>query len=216
MPSLFKIYHNICIVVEKVIRNICKIRKTVTILPVLILATSLITWSFRSENRNVSPERTHLFLSVVNKLHVQENLKYLYLGMEQCASVCHNNEEMGYQYDIMRNGPHSRSYIILAGKKAARFAKNINLKESSLESAVCLRCHVTGGGLDSSSFSATYKKEEGVTCEACHKGEFITKTYLPEEKDCLVCHNNSVHKIKKFNYIINREKIAHPRPKAQL
>ena len=48
------------------------------------------------------------------------------------------------------------------------------------ESLACLKCHVTASEADSSSIGATYKKEDGVTCESCHKGEFIPKTYLPK------------------------------------
>ena len=82
------------------------------------------------------------------------------------------------------------------------------------ESLVCLKCHVTGGGLDSSFFAVTYRKDEGVTCEACHKGPYITKAFLPTEIDCLKCHNDSVHKISEFDFKDKSAKIAHPRPKS--
>lgn len=146
---------------------------------------------------------------------VQEKTKYLYVGAEKCASVCHNNEEMGFQDDIVKRSLHAKAYIILASKKALRYAKHANIFGNHQESLTCLKCHVTGGGLDSSSLTATYKKEDGVTCEACHKGEFITKTFLPKEIDCLKCHNDSVHKVHKFNFIDNCAKIAHPRPKSK-
>lgn len=133
--------------------------------------------------------------------------------MEKCASVCHNNEKMGFQYDIMKNSPHSNAFKILVTEKAVRYAKKANVKENPQESPVCLKCHVTGGGLDSSFFASTYRKEEGVTCEACHKGAFITKAFIPKEEDCLRCHNDSVHKMNSFDFRKNCVKIAHPRPK---
>jgi len=147
---------------------------------------------------------------------IQEKSKYLYVGMEKCASVCHNNEKMGFQYNIMKSGPHSKAFEILTSKKAMHYAKNASVKENPQVSSVCLKCHITGGGLDSSFFASTYKKEDGVTCEACHKREYITKAFLPKESDCLICHNDSVHKIHKFDFKDNCAKITHPRPKAIL
>jgi hypothetical protein len=147
---------------------------------------------------------------------VQEKPKYHYVGIEKCASVCHNKEGMGFQYNIVKNGPHSQAFKILASKKAMHYAKNAEVKVDPQESTVCLKCHVTGGGLDSSFFAATYKKDDGVTCEACHKGAYITKTFLPTKIDCLKCHNDSVHKISKFDFKDKSNKIAHPRPKGEL
>ena len=122
---------------------------------------------------------------------------------------------MGFQYDIVKSSPHAQAFNILLTKHANQYAKKANIKENPQESSVCLKCHVTGGGLDSSYFAATYKKEDGVTCEACHKGEYISKTFLPKETDCLKCHNDSVHKMHKFDFIEGSAKIAHPRPKAK-
>jgi hypothetical protein len=147
---------------------------------------------------------------------VQEKPKYHYVGIEKCASVCHNKEGMGFQYNIVKNGPHSQAFKILASKKAMHYAKNAEVKVDPQESTVCLKCHVTGGGLDSSFFAATYRKDDGVTCEACHKGAYITKTFLPTKIDCLKCHNDSVHKISKFDFKDKSKKIAHPRPKGEL
>ncbi|MEI6048615.1 MAG: multiheme c-type cytochrome [Bacteroidota bacterium] len=143
----------------------------------------------------------------------QENKKYLYVGAEKCASVCHNNDTMGYQSDIWNNSPHRESFKILVSKRAEIYARKAHLSENPQKSQVCLRCHVTGAGLDSSFFASTYKKDDGVTCEACHKSEFISKTFLPKEADCIKCHNNSVHKTDKFNFREGCAKTAHPRPK---
>jgi hypothetical protein len=155
-------------------------------------------------------------LSDSNSVSAQEIVKYRYVGMEKCASVCHNNGEMGFQYDVMKNSSHSNAFKILVSAKATRFAKKVNVKENPQESAICLRCHTTGAGLDSSFFASTYKKEDGVTCEACHKGAFITKTFIPKEEDCLKCHNDSLHKMRHFNFRDNCVKITHPRPKAKV
>jgi hypothetical protein len=144
---------------------------------------------------------------------VHENTQYMYIGAEKCASVCHNNDTMGFQYNIWNGSPHRNAYKILDSKKAESYARKANIAENPQESQTCLKCHTTGGGLDFSFFTATYKKEEGVTCEACHKQISDGKTYLPNEVDCLQCHNNSLHKIQKFNFTEGSAKIAHPRPR---
>jgi hypothetical protein len=156
---------------------------------------------------------------------VQEKAKYVYVGAKTCVGKCHNNSELGYQYIIWKNSNHSKSFINLASERAIVYAKKANIKEIPQKSSICLKCHTTGWGLDPSSFSDTYTKEDGVTCEACHKDEFKSMTLWkgkhtvnskdlqPDEKTCLKCHNNSVHKMRKFNYRTELKKIAHPIPK---
>ena len=146
----------------------------------------------------------------------QEKSKYLYVGSGKCALVCHNNEEMGFQYNILMGSHHAKAFEILTSERAMRYAGKACLKENPQESSVCLKCHITGGGLDSSFFAVTYRKEDGVTCEACHKKEYMPKTFLPKETDCLRCHNNSVHKIHKFDFNDRCKRIAHQRPEAKL
>jgi hypothetical protein len=145
---------------------------------------------------------------------IQKESKYLYVGSEKCASICHNNEEMGFQYNLWKKSPHSEAYIILSSKRAERYGKIAGIKGNPQENSVCLKCHVTGGGLDTSFFAVTYKKDDGVTCESCHKGEYVATTFLPKEKECLKCHNNSVHKTHKFDFNERCTTIVHPRPKA--
>ena len=164
---------------------------------------------------NSIPEKSDILSQEGKSRSVQEKSKYKYVGIEKCASVCHNTEDMGFQYDVMKNGPHSQAFKILVSEKARHYAKKVHLKENPQESSACLKCHITGGDLDSTYFGVTYKKDDGVTCEACHKREFITKSFLPRESDCLKCHNNSVHKVNKFNFTDKCVKIAHPRRTAK-
>ena len=165
---------------------------------------------------NQTPAADEKYLSLMTgskSIPLQEKIKYHFVGMEKCASECHNNEKMGFQYNIMKNGPHSNAFNILNSGKAIGYAKKTGIEENPQESQICLKCHVTGGGLDSSFFAATYRKEEGVTCEACHKGAFISKAFIPKAEDCLSCHNDSVHRIPHFNFTRKIEKISHPGPK---
>ncbi len=181
----------------------------------LVFGLFIIIDSVHSNQTDATLEKSDLLLPKEISRFVQENQKYNYIGIEKCASVCHNIKEMGFQYNIMKNGPHSKAYKILTSEQAGHYAKKAKVKVDPRESMVCLKCHVTGGGLDSSFFAATYVKDEGINCEACHKGPYITKTFLPTEIDCLNCHIDSVHKISKFNFKEKSSKIAHPRPKAE-
>jgi hypothetical protein len=144
---------------------------------------------------------------------IQEKSKYQYIGAEKCASICHNNEKTGFQYNIWKNGPHAKAFNALSSERAILYSKRARLKENPQESSACLRCHVTGEGLDTSFLTATYKKEDGVSCEACHKQKFVAKSFLPIEADCLECHNNSAHRMHKFNFREGCLKIEHPMPK---
>lgn len=162
------------------------------------------------------PEQPGILLTRGTDSKEQEKNKYQFVGAEKCASVCHNNEKMGYQYNSWNSSPHKDAFNILVSKKGKKFAKKAHLSENPQESRVCLKCHVTGGELDSSYFAATYKKEDGVNCEECHKKISDGKTYLPTETDCLKCHNDSLHKITKFNFPEGSAKIVHNRPKVLL
>ena len=175
----------------------------------------IIIGSIRSDQAYAVTEKPDFLLPEGMNKFPQEKTRYKYLGLEKCASICHNNEEMGYQYDIVKSSPHSNAFKILISKKAFHYAKNANVTENPQASSVCLKCHVTGGGNDPSSFTSTYKREDGITCEACHKAEFISNTFLPKETDCLNCHNNSIHKTKKFNFKERSVKIDHSRPKVK-
>jgi hypothetical protein len=143
---------------------------------------------------------------------VQEKSSYQFVGAEKCASVCHNNDKMGFQYSIWKSSLHSDAFKILASKKAEKYAKKANVKGNPQESPICLKCHVTGSKYDSSYFTSTYKKDEGVTCESCHKQVSDGKTYLPNESDCFRCHSDLLHKMPKFDFKNKCAKIAHPRP----
>ena len=187
--------------------------KTVFFVTTAICCLIILTGSVYSSNSYDELKNTFLSSSHPRKKSIQEQGKYRFVGMEKCASVCHNNDTMGFQYNIVKRGPHSKAFQVLLSEKAKTLSLNTGINGEPSENAVCLKCHITGSGLDSSFFAPTYRKEEGITCEACHKGAYKTKTYIPQEADCLICHNNSVHETPVFNYKLNCGKIAHPRPK---
>lgn len=141
----------------------------------------------------------------------QEETKYQYVGAEKCSTVCHNNEKMGFQYDNWKTSAHANGFKSLVSKRAKIYAKRAHINGDLQESSACLICHITGSDLDSTYLTSTYKKEDGVTCEACHKHKSDGKTYLPNEADCLKCHNDSLHKMHKFSFKEGSAKIAHAR-----
>ena len=158
------------------------------------------------------PKSSLIPLSESEPQSLPDGPKYQYLGAKKCASECHNNEKMGFQYNIWKISYHSNAFKDLGSRRARIYAKKAHIAGNLTESDVCLKCHSSAGNLDSTYLTPTYTKEEGVTCEACHKHDYETKTYLPGEADCQKCHNNSVHKVPEFNFKADCEKIAHSRP----
>ena len=149
----------------------------------------------------------------LNPAMTTDTKKYKYIGASKCASECHNNEKMGFQYDIWKNSPHADSYNVLRSAQALRYAKKAHVNGNPTETQACLKCHITAEGLDSTYIASTYIKAEGITCEACHKHPNDPKTFLPAAGDCQKCHNNSVNKIRDFSFGEYASRIAHPRPK---
>lgn len=146
---------------------------------------------------------------------VQDSSRYVFVGAEACAAKCHNSDVLGYQYDAWKKSRHSKAWESLSLEKAYIYSKNAGITENPGESRVCLKCHITASGVESSSLGTTYKKEDGVTCESCHKGEFMPKTFLPREEVCLKCHNNAVHEVSPFDFNERCFRISHPRPKTK-
>ena len=66
--------------------------------------------------------RTYPEQSEFQDSSMQKNTRYLYVGAEKCASVCHNNDSMGYQFNSWNSSPHRDAYKILDSKKAEKYA----------------------------------------------------------------------------------------------
>lgn len=90
-----------------------------------------------------------------------------YVGVAKCKA-CHSVEKMGgLAYKVWEKTPHANAYKTLLGDAAKKVAKDKGLKTAPSESPECLKCHVTGGGA-AKNVDAGFKKEDGITCEACH------------------------------------------------
>lgn len=151
--------------------------------------------------------------------------EYNYVGVKGCKA-CHMSAKIGKQYSIWEQQKHAKAYETLAGDEAKKIGAEKGIANPQ-ESPDCLKCHVTGYGLPPTRFEATYKMEDGVTCEACHgPGSAYKKMQImkdleqakqngliiPTEETCKKCHNSESPTFKSFNFDEMAKKIAHPIP----
>lgn len=151
-----------------------------------------------------------------------------YVGAKFCSS-CHKAGKGGTAYAVWEKTAHAKAYQTLLGEQAKKFAKEKGLKVAPNEAPECLKCHVTGGGA-AKNVEASFKKEEGVTCEACHGAAsgykmIHTKGDLAKSKEagliiadktgkaCETCHNAESPTFKGFKYAEMWTKIEHGLPK---
>ena len=148
-----------------------------------------------------------------------------YVGVDSCK-MCHKKAETGDQYGSWQKSKHAGAYETLASDKSKEIAaaKGIDNPQGNGE---CLKCHVTGYGLDASRYDKKYTMEEGVGCESCHgpgsdyKNIKIMKDIeqakangliIPTEETCKQCHNEKSPTFKGFNFEERNAEIAHPNP----
>jgi hypothetical protein len=156
----------------------------------------------------------------------EEKVAHQYVGADKCK-MCHMAEAKGNQYGVWMKSQHSKAFETLAGDKALAIAKEKGLAKSPQESAECLSCHVAGWGKPAEAFAASFKKEQGVSCEGCHgPGSDYMKMnvmkdqaaavaaglVIPDETTCTGCHNDKSPTFKGFTYKEALAKIAHPNP----
>jgi hypothetical protein len=154
-----------------------------------------------------------------------ETGEHMYVGVDACK-LCHKQEKKGDQYGSWQKSKHSQAYTTLASEEAKKIAEARGIGNPQ-ESPECLKCHVTGYGLDESMYDKKYSMEDGVGCESCHgpgkdyKNIKIMKDLeqakangliIPTEEVCRKCHNEESPTYKPFNYEERYKEIAHPRP----
>jgi hypothetical protein len=170
-----------------------------------------------------------LLLMLTFSLTTQADNKYV--GAKKCMA-CHKSEKLGgLAYTVWEKSKHARAYKTLLSDEAKKVAKEKGLKTAPHESPECLKCHVTGGGI-AKNVDASFKKEEGVTCEACHNaasGYLLIHSKKTEadkakakeaglvklakdEKSCTPCHNSESPSFKGFNFEEMWAKIEHKKP----
>ncbi len=148
-----------------------------------------------------------------------------YVGAVKCKP-CHNTTKSGKQYSIWAGNPHAKAYETLLSDHSQEVAKEMDIADPT-KSETCLKCHVTAYSAPAEQKAATYKMEEGVSCEACHgPGEFyksmkVMKSrelalekgmIIPDEALCQSCHNPESPTYKEFKFAEAVKQIAHPTP----
>jgi hypothetical protein len=162
-----------------------------------------------------------------------------FAGHTKCKS-CHKKEEMGKQYLIWQDSKHAKAFETLASDQAKEWATEQGIADPQTDEK-CVKCHVTAYGLPVLEQAKTFAKtvNDGVQCESCHGAGYDFKKkkimadrdkavskglIVPEEKHCLVCHNDESpawdparytteagEKVG-FDFEQAKEKIAHPVP----
>ena len=151
-----------------------------------------------------------------------------FTGVKLCG-MCHKAKDKGEAYVVWEKSAHARAFETLKTKAADDFAKKKGLKTPAAESPECLKCHIPGGGA-ATNVEAGFKKEEGVTCEACHgaasgykmihsKGDKAKAKeagmQFGDKKDakfCETCHNAESPTFKGFKMDEMWAKIEHHGP----
>lgn len=159
-----------------------------------------------------------LVLSVLTAGSIFSQAKYI--GAKMCGA-CHKGEKGKNVYEKWTSSDHAKAFETLKGEKAKQIAAKMGISDAST-SDKCLSCHVTHGGN-----GAGIKKEEGVTCEACHgagseykskavmenRTEAVKKGLILGKNDaelCKKCHNPKSPTYKPFDYNKKWNAVKHP------
>ncbi len=152
--------------------------------------------------------------------------EHKYIGIKKC-SMCHRSDSKGNQHKQWLSTKHSNAYKTLATDAAVETAKAAGVTGNPQEAAECLRCHVTGQGLDESLFESGFSKEDGVSCEACHGAgsDYMAVSamrdrekaieaglIMPTQAVCIKCHNTDSPNFTGFDFDEYYPKVAHPKP----
>lgn len=147
-----------------------------------------------------------------------------YIGIKACIP-CHKGEKGKMIYENWLKTKHSQAFNTLMSEKSKQIAKKMNLKVDPTDAIECLKCHSTGFFPDEQMIPSN-KKEDGVTCEACHgPGSSYKNKHGKDKKDeglklgliigtndekiCKKCHNAESPTFVGFNFKKDWEKIKH-------
>jgi hypothetical protein len=151
---------------------------------------------------------------------------YEYVGSRRCGE-CHAGPETGGQYVQWMKSHHGLAYWRLATDWAAFLAswrEEYRDIRRPTEEDRCLKCHVTGAQDAEPVFAESFRREEGIGCEACHgpgsaysdatimadRERFLDNGgRIPDEQACRQCHQDDG-----FHFEERLPQIAHPRPEA--
>jgi Cytochrome c554 and c-prime len=164
-------------------------------------------------------------------LFCQENTqpKHGFVGAATCG-MCHKTEKQGDQFGIWQKSPHAQAFKTLQTEKADKIAKDKGFDTPAAKTPACLKCHVSGYGVDASLLGKKFDMEDGVQCETCHgPGEDYKSIKVMKDKDaavaaglilvtdvktlCVKCHNSeSPTYVENPDFDKMWDKIKHPIP----
>lgn len=150
-----------------------------------------------------------------------------FTGAKMCGT-CHKAGKGGTSFAVWEKTAHATAYKTLMSEESKKIAKDKGLKVAPHEAPECLKCHVTGGGV-AKNIEASFKKEDGVTCEACHGAASAYKMIHSKgdaakskaagliagelnSKACETCHNAESPTFKGFKLEEMWAKIEHKKP----
>jgi YVTN family beta-propeller protein len=148
--------------------------------------------------------------------------KFKFVGAMACAA-CHQQAKMGYQFSQWRQSGHAQAYAVLATERGYKLAGDAGVKSDPQQSPQCLECHTTSYGCEAKSFGESFRRFDGVQCEACHGAgsDYSAEAVMLDkagarkagllavsEKTCLPCHQKAHGRT--FNYKAAVRQIRHP------
>jgi hypothetical protein len=160
---------------------------------------------------------------------IAQDKTFKYVGVKNCK-MCHSSKKSGEAFKIWEASAHATAYETLANEESQKIAKEMGIDDPQKADA-CLKCHITGFGVDAALKEKGYAMEQGVTCETCHgpgseynpmkimkqitAGEINGADYgliEPDKALCVSCHNEESPTFKGFDYEEYVSQIAHPTP----
>jgi hypothetical protein len=172
---------------------------------------------------------TCVVVALQSPVFAGDEAQRMFVGSAKCKT-CHKTEAQGEQFPIWEKSAHAGAYATLASDKAKEIAKEKGIEDAQKADA-CLKCHVTGHGVDAKFLGTKYAATDGVGCESCHGagGDYYKKSAMvsvakgevegasiglmtPDEKTCVVCHNEESPTFDGFDFKKMVAAIAHPVP----
>ncbi|MDH3215988.1 MAG: cytochrome c family protein [Candidatus Krumholzibacteria bacterium] len=158
-----------------------------------------------------------------------EETQRMFVGTAKCKT-CHKTEAQGQQHPIWLKSAHAKAFETLGSDEAKAVAKEKGIEDPQ-KAGECLKCHVTGHGVDAKFLGTKYAATDGVGFESCHGagGDYYKKAtmegvisgdieaasvglVMPDEKTCVGCHNEESPSYKAFDFEKMYAKIKHTIP----
>lgn len=158
-----------------------------------------------------------------------EESQKMFTGTKKCK-MCHNNPKSGAQFKQWEGSKHAKAFEVLGSPAAKEIGLKMGIADPQKDDK-CLKCHVTGYGVDAKFLDKGYLMTDGVSCESCHGAgaDYWTKKVMedaakgaidgatvglvtPTEAVCKTCHNAESPTFKEFKFDDMFKLVSHPIP----